>query len=67
MREIERRLSVLEGGDWDGPCLECECERLNRAVSGDPDPVQVCTHRPRTTLFDALSGLNAMEAQHAKP
>jgi hypothetical protein len=67
MQNLDKRLRLLETWMQPGNCLECECERLNRAAAGSLDHVQVCTHRRGTTLLDALQGLNAMEGTHAKP
>jgi hypothetical protein len=65
MQNLDKRLRLLETWMQPGNCLECECERLNRAA--DNGAVRVCTHRRGTTLLDALQGLDAMEAQHAEP
>jgi hypothetical protein len=67
MQNLDKRLRLLE--TWMQPtgCLECECERLNAAVSIDADRAQACTHRRGLSLLDALRGLNSMEVRHAKP
>lgn len=67
MRELERRLRLLEAWTNPGGCLECECERLNRAAAKAPATEQACTHQGRLTLLDALTGLHAMESHYAEP
>lgn len=62
---LASRLRLLEA--WNDPahCLDCEMDRLNRAVAGEPERVGFCTHRPGLTLRDALVGLyERREAQH---
>jgi hypothetical protein len=64
MKDLERRLRLLEGGNRLGACIECECERLNTHVSGAPWQTSTCHHEPRFALLDALRGLNSLEQKH---
>ncbi len=57
---IRSRLAALER-PADQPCMSCELDALNRAVTGLQGPASACTHWPRKTLAEELLELDTIE------
>lgn len=59
MRDLDRRLRLLESWAKPGGCLECEFAKLNARHRGDDPPEGRCSHPRSLTLMDVLASIES--------